>query len=82
MGKLLIASASLLLLAACASVELTGANERGGIVSVRGGFMRSSADQADAFNLANEHCKKFGRVARISGADLQRRTMTFDCISP
>lgn len=82
MGKLLVASVGLLLLAACASVELTGANERGGIVSVRGGLMRSAGDQTDAFNLANEHCKEFGRVARISGTDLQRRTMTFDCVSP
>ena len=66
----------LALLSACAPT-LNGANERGGIVTHATGLQ-----QSDAFALADEHCKKFGRVARVSGLDVLDNTMTFDCVPP
>jgi hypothetical protein len=70
MGNRLVSVLGLLLLAACAP-------ERGGIVTHATGLQ-----QSDAFKVANEHCQKFGRVARISGTDVLDNTMTFDCVAP
>tara|TARA_R110000868_G_scaffold44407_2_gene148369 strand:- start:217 stop:441 length:225 start_codon:yes stop_codon:yes gene_type:complete len=66
----------LLLLAGCAP-KLSVANERGGIVDHVSGLTRNSA-----FKLADNHCRKFGRVARISGQDALQSNFSFDCIAP
>jgi hypothetical protein len=55
---------------------LTGANERGGIVTdYTGGF-----EQGEAFKTADAHCRRYGRVARITGTPGDQ--MTFDCVAP
>lgn len=64
----------LLTLAGCAPT-LTGANERGGMISHVGGWNRD-----DAFKLADGHCKQFGRTARVSQLDALESIMTFDCV--
>jgi len=56
---------------------LTAANERGGVIDHVIGL-----DRDVAFQKADEHCRKFGRVARISGQDTLASTMTFDCVKP
>ncbi len=56
-----VAFVALVTLSACAP-GLTGANERGGIVTdYTGGF-----EQGEAFKTADAHCRRYGRVARIS----------------
>jgi hypothetical protein len=54
---------------------LSGANERGGIVE-----NLRPRNVADAFNVADTHCKQHGRVARIS--QQTEDTLTFDCVAP
>lgn len=66
---------SLLALGGCSS--LTAANERGGILSHVTGF-----DRDKAFKMADDHCHKYGRVARISGTNELDNSMTFDCVAP
>jgi hypothetical protein len=65
----------LLALVGCAP-SLTGANERGGMVSHVGGWNR-----AESLALADEHCHKFGRLARISGTSPMDSMITFDCVN-
>ena len=67
---------SLLLLVGCAP-SLNAANERGGIVDHVSGLTRASA-----FKLADDHCRRFGRVARISGQNALESNFSFDCIAP
>ena len=64
-------------LAGCASPTLSGGNQAGGIIS-----HTTDATHAEAFELANAHCKQFGKIARISGTDLLSSSMTFDCVAP
>ncbi len=66
----------MLSLAACAPT-LKGANERGGIIDHVSGLTRETA-----FKMADGHCRKYGRVARISGQDALQSNMTFDCVAP
>ena len=75
MKKLLGALGAVLVLAGCSS--LTAANERGGVISHVSGL-----DRDKAFKLADDHCHKYGRVARISGENGLDGTMTFDCVAP
>lgn len=63
-----------LALAGC-SPSLSAANERGGLVSHATGLYRG-----EAFQLADNHCRQFGRAARISGQDVITNTMSFDCV--
>lgn len=67
--------AALLLLAACST--LTASNERGGILSHVSGLDRDAA-----FKMADDSCRKYNRVARISGTDVLQSTMTYDCVAP
>jgi len=62
-------------LAACSSV--TAENERGGIISHVSGL-----DRDKSFQMADDNCHKYKRVARISGQDALEATMTYDCIAP
>lgn len=65
----------LLALAAC-TPSLTGANERGGMISYVNGYNR-----ADSFALADEHCRKFGRAAKVSETNALNSTIAFDCVN-
>ena len=56
---------------------MVAANSAGGMVN-----SSLSLGHAKAFELANAHCEKFGKVARVSGRDELRNTMTFDCVTP
>jgi len=74
--KFVGASLMALAMAGCAP-SLSGANQAGGIIE------HSTAGNRDqAFAIANDHCKQFGRIARISGTDVLDSTMTFDCVRP
>jgi hypothetical protein len=66
---------ALLWLAGCST--LTASNERGGIISHVSGLDRDAA-----FKKADDSCRKYGRVARISEQDALDSTMTFDCVAP
>lgn len=63
-----------LMLTSCAST-LDGATERGGTVT-------NARDMSDAFDVANDHCKQYGLVARVTGTDDVANTLRFDCIKP
>lgn len=63
-------------LQACQAGLLTG-NERGGIVEHVTGMT-----EAAAFKIADDHCHKFGRVARVSGLDVVFNRLMFDCVAP
>lgn len=54
---------------------LTGANERGGMISHVMAYNR-----ADSLAVADAHCNKFGRVARVSGLSPLDNVVTFDCV--
>lgn len=62
-----------LTLAGCASVE--SATPAGGILKVVGN------QSGKALELAEAHCQKFGKHARISGQNALNNTVTFDCVS-
>jgi hypothetical protein len=79
MKKWIIAIALLPAVSGCGP-SLSDANERGGIVTHAGGG--GGPLQNGAFDLANEHCKKYGRMARISGIDAPDNKMTFACVQP
>ena len=66
-----------ILLAVSGCSSLSAANERGGVISHVSGW-----DRDKAFKLADDHCHKYGRVARVSGTDALDGTMTFDCVAP
>lgn len=59
------------------SPNLEASNERGGILPHVIGLNR-----AEAFSAADQHCRKFGRVARFSGTDALNSTLSFDCVAP
>jgi hypothetical protein len=61
-------------LSGCAT-SLTGANEAGGIVN--SGF---NMGQGKSMEMANKHCAKYGKVARVSGQNEIRNSITFDCV--
>lgn len=67
---------SLLALSGCAP-HIVAANSAGGMVN-----SSLSLGHARAFEMANAHCEKFGKVARMSGRDELRNTMAFDCVTP
>lgn len=64
---------SAMVLTGCAPT-LAGANERGGIIGNHGW------SQAKSFDMAEKHCQKYGRHARVSGTNDYEATLTFDCI--
>ncbi|WP_198352341.1 hypothetical protein [Sphingomonas sp. MA1305] len=63
-----------ILLTGCAP-SLVGANEAGGVVGANFNMSRSKA-----LALADAHCRKYGKVARISGQNEVRNSTTFDCV--
>lgn len=64
--------AATLFLASCANVE--EATPAGGIVKVVGG------ERGKALQLAQAHCVRYGKNARISGQNMWNNTVTFDCV--
>jgi hypothetical protein len=66
---LVVASA----LAGCASLD--AANERGGVISNLHEF-----NGGDAFRLADAHCAKFERKARVTETNAFLGTMAFECV--
>ena len=63
-------------LAGC-SPSLVGANEAGGVVGSNFNMGRSKA-----LALADAHCRKYGKVARVNGQNEIRNSTTFDCVAP
>jgi hypothetical protein len=75
--KRLWAVAVAIMVTGCSAPALKGANERGGTVTHAIGSQQPTASE-----IANAHCKKYGRVARVSGTDVFGNTMTFECVLP
>jgi len=73
-GRLALVVMSAAVLASCAPT-IVGGNERGGDIEHVIGLTK-----ADAFRKAEEHCKKYGRVARVSQYDVLGSSLTFDCV--
>lgn len=63
-----------LTLTACGPT-IVGANERS---IVFGSLRWQDADQA--FSMADAHCRKYGRVARLSVVDSWSQQASYDCI--
>ena len=70
----LLVLAGLVVLSGCAPSLIAG-NERGGRIS------SNNFAKARAFELADAHCHKFGRVARMAG-EVNPGDILFDCVSP
>jgi|GEM_PF-5214181 len=68
---------TLLLLSACAP-SLRTSNEAGGLVSVRG----SLNGQTKAMKIADESCRKFGKVAKYESTNEFRGTVKYACVAP
>lgn len=68
----LLAVAAMLSLASCA--DLTQGTPAGGILKVTGNR------NGKALELAQAHCDKYGKDARISGQNALNNTVTFDCV--
>jgi hypothetical protein len=64
-------------LSACAP-SLQNGNSVGGIVKEGLGPGKGG----EALAVADAHCRKFGKVARISGQSALDSTLTFDCVTP
>lgn len=62
-----------LALTGCAPT-LSGANAAGGIITMNG-------SKSGSFKLANEHCAKEGKKARVTNTDDWGDTLTFDCVN-
>lgn len=69
---------SLILLSGCAQNLIYG-NEAGGMVSAGDNVLES---RAGAMAIADANCKKYGKVARVSGQDPMAGTLSFDCVKP
>lgn len=67
-----------LLLGGCAQGLISG-NEAGGMVSAGDNVFES---KAGAMKIADSHCAKYGKVARVSSLDPMSGTLTFDCVTP
>lgn len=66
-----------LLLAGCATPEITSSNERGGVISYANG-----TNETAAFKLADSNCREHGRVAQITGTDVLYNKILFACVAP
>ena len=66
---------ALLLCAGC-TPSLT-ANEAGGIVK-----NYYDGTKGEAFQSANAHCAKFGKVARFTSEEVWGSSATFECVKP
>lgn len=64
------------LLGGCAPT-VSGANQAGGIVEHVIGLNRDGAVKA-----ADAHCKKYGKIARITEQNTLASTLVFECVAP
>ena len=71
----LAAVAVALLVSGCAPGVISG-TEAGGIVGHYGW------QPGKSLQLANAHCEKFGKAARVSSQNDLQDNMTFDCVTP
>jgi hypothetical protein len=71
-----IALAVLALVVASCAPKLNFANEAGGVINRTG-----SLGNDRAYALAEQHCAKFGKAARITSRDILTNTMRFDCVA-
>jgi hypothetical protein len=69
----IMALVAALFLTGCAHME--AATPAGGVLKVVGNKNGSALD------LAQAHCAKYGKDARISGQNVWNNTVTFDCVS-
>ena len=60
-------------LSSCVQPYFEGANERGGIVRIKHGTPK------EAFDLADAHCRRYGRVARVTNITEFPYTLLFSC---
>jgi hypothetical protein len=79
MMRILICLAALVL-AGCAPPRILGSNENGVIVAMGG------RSEQEAVAVAEQHCRRFGRVARPAAASAGSAgaspAILFDCVSP
>lgn len=68
--------ATIITTATACSPTMKAENPRGGLIRIGGGIHK----EADALELADEHCRRAGRVARITSQDLLY--IAFDCVEP
>jgi hypothetical protein len=64
----------LLLIALGGCSYLTGADENGGTVN-----LVTELTKDRAIEMAKDHCREYGRVARITVSDRQSNTLSFVC---
>ena len=76
MRKILIAAITVSCLAGCAPT-LMDEGERGGVVT-----NVTDLNQDIAFSWADKHCKKFGRLMRVSRDNADESKIIFDCVAP
>lgn len=60
-------------LAGCVAPSLEGANERGGMVAI------SDGTRKQAFDLADAHCRRYGRAVRVTNIVEWPYTLIFAC---
>lgn len=65
--------AGILFLAGCAPT-LKGGGEAGGIIT-------NAARKGQSFQIAQDHCSKYGKAARVSTQDNWEGVLTFDCVA-
>lgn len=73
--RLAMALSTALALSACAPQII--ANEAGGIIDNATG-----TNTAQAFALADQHCRQYMKRARIRETTTEVAQMTFDCVNP
>jgi len=76
--RLLAILCAAICLSGCAQKLISG-NEAGGMVSAGDNLLES---RAGALQIADQHCSRFGKVARVSGEDPFAGTLSFDCVKP
>ena len=76
--RALFGTLAVLTLSSCAPT-LDAANERGGVVR----HTQAGTNMQGVLAIADQHCRKYGRVAQITGTDvLWSDTVTFNCVEP
>jgi uncharacterized protein YceK len=74
MNKIIVTVGIILFLTGCASIQYTDKNT----VLVD----RNFGTMTDTFNLANNECKKTGRIAKLRSGSHWEHTNFYDCVNP
>ena len=72
-GTVMVIAAAVLLVG-CGGPRIEWSNERGGIVTYAG------STEEQAMDVADDHCGKSGRKARVSNLNAADAKVTFDCV--